>query len=62
MLLHYFLMKKKAAETYRLLLEVYGEHAPSQDTCERWFNRFKNGNFGLANEERGKPPKKFNDA
>ena len=33
--------KKTAADSYRLLREAYGEHAPSQDTCERWFRRFK---------------------
>ena len=32
-------MKKTAAESQRLLWEVYGEHAPSQDTCERWLLR-----------------------
>lgn len=60
-LLHYFILKKKPAETYCILQDAYGEHAPSQNTCERWFNRFKGGDFGLENEEHGKPPKKFED-
>ena len=42
-----FHLKKTAAE-YRLLGEVYGEHAPSQKTCERWFQRFKIGDFDVA--------------
>ena len=29
-----FHLKKTAAESYRLLREAYGEHAPLQDTCE----------------------------
>ena len=33
-LIHYFILKKSAAESYCILREAYGEHAPSQDTCE----------------------------
>ena len=40
-----FYLKKSAAESHRLLREVYGERAPSQDTCKRWFRRFKSGDF-----------------
>ena len=46
-LLHYFIAKKSAVETYRLLVEVYGEHAPSNTTCKEWFRRFQNGDFYL---------------
>ncbi len=56
-----FHLKKTAAESYRLLREAYGERAPSQDTCERWFRRFKSGDFDVADKERGKPPKKYED-
>ncbi|EFN76677.1 hypothetical protein EAI_06936, partial [Harpegnathos saltator] len=28
-LLHYYLLKKSAAQTCRLLMDVYGDHAPS---------------------------------
>ena len=40
-----FHLKKTAAESYRLLREAYGEHTPSQDTCKRWFRRFKSGDL-----------------
>ena len=56
-----FHLKKTAAEPYRLLLEAYGEHASSQDTCERRFRRFKNGDLEVADKEPGKPSKKFKD-
>ena len=46
-LTHYFILKKSAAESYRMLQEAYGEHAPSQDTCERWFKCFKNDYFNV---------------
>ena len=42
-----FHSKRTAAESYRMLRVVYGEHAPSQDTSEGWFRRFKNGDFGV---------------
>ena len=37
-------------------------HAPIQSTCERWFVRFRNGDFDLEDEERPGQPKKFEDA
>lgn len=40
-LIHYFLLRKSAAETRRLLVQVYGEHAPADTTCRDWFRRFK---------------------
>lgn len=51
-LIHYFLLKKSAAESYRILQGVYGEHCLSQNTCERWFNRFKIGDFDKSDKER----------
>ena len=54
--------KKTAAESYRLLLEAYGQYAPSQDTCERWFRRFESGDFDTRQEGRQgtwKTAKKF---
>ena len=61
-LLHYFIAKKSAAETYRLLLDVYGEHSPSNTTCKEWFRRFKNNDFDTHDKDHGKPPKKIQDA
>lgn len=61
-LLHYFLLKKSAAETHRLLVEAYGEHAPSNTTCKEWFQRFKGGDFDVRDKEREGGPKKFEDA
>jgi len=56
-----FHLKKTAAKSYRLLGEAYDEHAPSQKTCERWFQHFKIGDFDVADKEYGKPPKKYED-
>ena len=60
-LLHNFNMKKTAAESHRILVEVYGEHALADRTCQKWFARFKSVDFGLEDEERPGQPKKFED-
>ena len=60
-LLHHFNMKKTAVESHRILVEVYGEHALAERTCQKWFARFKSGDFGLEDEERPGQPKKFKD-
>ena len=51
-LLHYFNMKKTAAESHRILVEVYAEHALAERTCQKWFARFKSSDFGLEDVER----------
>ena len=61
-LLHYFFLKKSAAESHRLLVEAYKEYAPSVSMCEKWFKRFRSNDFDLDDKEHGKPPKKFEDA
>ena len=54
-------MKKTAAESHRILVKVYGEHALAERTCQKWFTRFKSGDFGLEDEEHPEQPKKFED-
>ena len=39
-LLHYFNMKKTAAKSHHILVEVYGEHALAERTCQKWFAWF----------------------
>ncbi|XP_059557568.1 transient receptor potential cation channel subfamily M member 7 isoform X9 [Myotis daubentonii] len=51
---------KSAAESYRILQEAYGEHPPSQDTCQRWFKCFKS-DFRVKGKERPVQPIKFED-
>ena len=54
-------LKKTAAESYRMLVEAYGEHALGKSQCFEWFKKFKSGDFDVRYEERGKLPKKFED-
>jgi len=55
-------LKKTAAESYRMLVEAYGEHALGKSQYFEWFKKFKSGDFDVRNEEREKPPKKFEDS
>ena len=59
---HYFILKKSAAETHRLLVDIYVEHVPLKTTCKEWFRRFNNADFDVNNKERGGAPNKFEDA
>ena len=61
-LLHYFILKKSAAETHRLLVNIYGEHAPSKTSRKEWFQWFNSGDFDVRDKEREGAPKKFEDA
>ncbi len=60
-LIHYFILKKSAAESYHILQEAYVEHAPSQDTCEHCFKCFKGDYFDVKDKERPGQLKKFED-
>nr|KAF6341432.1 hypothetical protein mMyoMyo1_011863 [Myotis myotis] len=55
-LIHYFEEK-----CYWMLWEAYGEHAPSQDTCDHGFQRFKSDDFDVKDKERPGQLKKFED-
>ena len=46
-------LKKTAAESHRMLVEAYGEHALCKSQSFEWFKKFSSGNFDVRNEERG---------
>ena len=54
-------MKKNAAKSHRILVEVNGKYALADRTCQKWFSRFKSGDFVLEDEERPGQPKQFED-
>lgn len=58
-LLFLFDTKQTAAEAHRLLLDTYGDQAPSRRSCFNWFQRFQSGDFDLKDKERPGQPKKF---
>ena len=51
-MLHYYIIKKTAAETHRLLVEIYVEHVSLITTCKDWFYRFRNSNYNTKNSTR----------
>lgn len=60
-LLHYHFLKKSAAESHRLLVECYGEHALSERQCLEWIRRFKSGDYDIRDKERPGQKRKFKD-
>jgi len=53
-----FNWKKSAAEVHRMLVEVYGDTAPTDKSCREWFRRFKDGDFSVEDKPRFGQPKK----
>jgi len=45
-----------------MLVEAYDEHALGKSQYFEWFKKFRSGDFDERNEERRKPPKKFEDS
>ena len=60
-LLSCFNLKKSAAESYRMLVEAYGDNALSKTTGRDWFRRFNDDNFDLSDKKRENRPKKVED-
>jgi [histone H3]-lysine36 N-dimethyltransferase SETMAR len=60
-LLFMFNWKKGATEAHRMILEVYDQNIITARACQKWFKRFKEGDFDLDNKDRGRPPKQFED-
>jgi len=48
-------------EAHRMLVEVYGDTAPTDKSCKEWFRRFKDGDFSVEDKPRSGQPKKFED-
>ena len=45
-------LKKTAAESHRMLVEVYGEHALDKSQCVVWFKKFRSGIFDVWDVKR----------
>jgi len=44
-----------------MLVEVYGDTAPTDRSCRKWFRHFKNGDFSVEDKPRSGQSKKFED-
>jgi len=60
-LLFYFNLKKSAAESHRMLVEVYGDNALTETICRDLFRRFNDDNFDLSDKKRENRPRKIED-
>lgn len=60
-LICFFHLKKNATEAHHLLTEAYPNYAIDKRMCQRWFARFKNGDFDVEDKKRSGQPKKFED-
>jgi len=56
-----FNWKKSVAEAHRMLVEVYGDTAPTDKSCREWYRRFKDRDFSVEDKPRSRQPKKFED-
>lgn len=45
-------MNQSAADSHRISVGIYGEHVLSDQTCLKWFARFKSSDFDLDIKER----------
>ena len=46
-MLYYFKKGKNATETQKKICAVYGEGAVTDQTCQKWFEKFHAGDFSL---------------
>jgi len=61
LLIFCFNWKKSAAEAHLMLVEVYGDTAPTDKSRREWFRRFKDGDFSVEDKLRSGQPKKFEE-
>lgn len=54
--------EESASAAHRMLVQACGGYALGCTWCNVWFHKFKNGNFYVRNEGRGRTPKKFQQA
>jgi hypothetical protein len=56
LLLYEFNRGSKAAEAARNVCAVYGEDSITETTAQKWFARFKHGNFDMSDNPRLERP------
>ena len=61
-MLYYFKKSKNATETHKKICAVYGEGAVTDQTCQKWFAKFRAGDFSLDDAPwSGRPVEVDND-
>jgi len=54
-LFYHFNRNNTAATTKKLIFETYGENIVSAAVCEKWFKRFRNGDYDFNEPRSGRP-------
>ena len=60
-MLYEFQKGNNASESARNIQSVYGKDVASEWMCRRWFEKFREGNFNLKDEERTGRPNELDD-
>lgn len=60
-MLYEFQKGSNAVQAEKNLCEVFGEAAVTARTCQRWFTKFRSGDFSLKDEPRSGRPSDVND-
>ncbi|XP_076247803.1 histone-lysine N-methyltransferase SETMAR [Calliopsis andreniformis] len=60
-LLFYFRKWKNARQTRPKLRKVYGDNALQERQCQRWFKKFRAGDFNLSDTPRSGRPTEVDD-
>nr|XP_043067479.1 histone-lysine N-methyltransferase SETMAR-like [Drosophila bipectinata] len=60
-LLFYFRKGKNATQARKKLCDVYGEDALSERQCQRWFAKFREGDFSFEDAPRSGRPSAVNE-
>jgi [histone H3]-lysine36 N-dimethyltransferase SETMAR len=50
-----------AAESSRRICAAFGQHVVAERTAQRWFDRFRSGNYSLEDEPKSGRPSKIDD-
>ncbi|CAK9833045.1 Histone-lysine N-methyltransferase SETMAR [Anthophora retusa] len=59
-MLYEFKKGSTTTDTVKNICEVYGEHTLNLRKCQRWFSKFRKGDFDLSDEPRSGRPTAFN--
>ena len=59
-ILFYFHKGKNATQTQKKICAVYGENVITARTCQKWFSKFREGDFSLKDSDRSGRPSTVN--
>lgn len=61
-LLFYFKKGKRAAEAHKKICNVYGDDALTERVCQKWFAKFRSGDFDVSDASRSGRPAEIDSA